>query len=144
MANRWFMSDAVLGAVLSAWLDSVVDDDDWSIHLYKNPHNPVPGDVLSNYDECDFPGYVQGVVVLGDFGSPVVTGNVATSTNSTVNTFTGAGGTWSPQIVYGYFLLDGADNLVGAEAFVNPRVMNPGDELAVVPRIQEANIPATS
>lgn len=86
----------------------------WLVHLYKNNYTPTPTDTPANYTECDFAGYAAQSPV---FGAPFINGSNIGEMDMTPLVWTmGVPGTTNPT-VYGYYITDGAGDLVAAELF---------------------------
>lgn len=84
----------------------------WLVRLFKNDHEPARGDLLSDYEECDFPNYAVQAANLGSVGG--VVGGVGTLPNTIANTWVRGAG--SPDNdVYGYYVTDFSGNLLFAE-----------------------------
>jgi len=141
MPNAWVISDDILRDQLQAYIDALAALSDWAIDLYKNNHTPALGDDVSDYDAATFDGYAQDTVTVANFGSVSVTAHVAKSVNSDVNTFT-ASAIASTQTIYGYFITDSLGDLVLAEMFATPIVVNANDYIKITPELRHANLPA--
>lgn len=82
-----------------------------TVGLFKNDATITRATVLSDLTECDFDGYTR--LVLGGAGGSAQSGGISTAAYSFPPTFTKSGTVEND--VYGYFILDGALNFVGAE-----------------------------
>lgn len=140
MPSSWIITDDVLQAMLQAYMTEVGGGADWLIDLYKNNHMPVVGDTEADYTASDFDGYVQGTIVVDDFGSVTVTDHVAKSVNVNTNNFAASPIAVS-QIVYGYFITDDDGDLVLAEMFPTYLTINPNDEVNITPEVRHTNLP---
>ena len=90
--------------------------------LFKNDIYPTPDDVIGDYVEADFDGYApQDFTLNASYLNPFGLGQMDSeavefdSTGTTANT------------IYGVFILDGAGELVGAERFITPLLIQTVD-----------------
>lgn len=141
MANTWDIADDTLQAMLEAYLSSIASDPDWDVHLYSNDFSPGPGTVIGDFTECTFNGYSAQPLVTADWGSVSVTDHVAISTYPTPIDFTAASSGFSSQNVYGYYVTDGAGDLLFSERFESTRVVFPLDVLSVQPVLRHTTYP---
>jgi len=88
------------------------------VKLYSNNFTPIEKSIIADFTEADFTGYAAqtgtaflAAILNGD-------GSVSSVMSSTVQ-FLQTDVTIS-QLVYGYFVLDNAGNLVGGERFNAP------------------------
>jgi len=118
------------------WLRKILDEGIASLNggegemgLFTNDITPTEGDVIGDYDEPSAGWY--GRIEMEDWPASAMVGGKASTTNDPV-TFTddGAGGSTS---IYGYFIVDGDGDLVGAEADpASPIVLNAAGAAYVV------------
>lgn len=135
MAHTWMWIDTELQRQLDAYLADIAGDSDWHIHLFKNNHDPAPGDTISDYTEADFSGYAAQIVDPAAFGAASVVSHVAQSINANENQFTAGSGA-SSQTVYGYYYTDGSNAFVGAENFATPLTVTASGVVKITPQIK--------
>lgn len=85
------------------------------IRLYQNDHTPGNSDELSDYVECDFPGYAE--ITLNGWGQPYTNPSNQAQTDETIQTWTSTGTpSGGSQNIYGYYVFDDTgSNLLYAE-----------------------------
>lgn len=141
MSAQWDMSDFYLSRMLSQMIGSFVGEADLTLCLYQNDPTLVPGIGLGTFTEADYPGYARLNIAPTDWGSVSVTSNVAISTSSNPLVFIGDPGSWSPQNIYGYFVIDWDSNYFYAERFDTMLTVAPGGGITVTPRLKHATFP---
>jgi len=115
-------------------LQAVIDEqlEGAELHLYSNNHTPLAGDTVADYDECTFDGYAA--IPLVGWTAPAILLSGKAGTDLGPQTFT-AGGSVTPEDVYGIYVTDSLGVLVYAE--LNPAglvVMSvPGQEYSYTP-----------
>jgi hypothetical protein len=77
--------------------------EDYTLMLFSNNVTVSNTDTLGTYTEASFTGYARVPIARSTFGTPTVSGSVATMLSSVVPTFTCTGG--GGQTVYGWVLL---------------------------------------
>jgi hypothetical protein len=106
----------------------------YTYHLYTNNYTPIHGSVIGDFTEATsgaFPGYAAQAAT--PWGTPTVASSVATST-APMLTWTASSMPGSPVTIYGYYVDDGAGNLLWAELFQSPVVVtNSGDSVNLIP-----------
>jgi hypothetical protein len=138
--NTWDIADDTLAAFLDAWR-SVHASEVFVMYLYQNDYSPHPGTVLGDFIVADFPGALPQDVLIGDFESATVTDHIATSQLNHAVTFSAAPlGSFS-QTIYGYFVVDPANNYAWSERFEIPRTILAGGEIAVTARLRQGVCP---
>lgn len=141
MAAAWDISDNTLNQMLSAFIDGYLQVTDLRFKLYKNDYTPVPGSADTDYTEADFPGYTYSELVGGHWGVPAVTDHVAITQADETLVYTADAGAWSPQIIFGYFVVDGDDHYFWGERFGSPRTIAPSDILQLTPEFRQRTYP---
>lgn len=87
------------------------DTANWDVHLYKNNYTPAGNSVPGSFTECDYDGYSPQTP--GAFSqSSTGTGNARIT--SAAMTFLKTGNVTN-NLVYGYYVTDGAGDVVLAE-----------------------------
>lgn len=145
MSAGWMFSDTTLWEVLGAWLETLPDGTLWYVDLFVNNVIPVPGDTFSDFDppsQTMWPGYVNQTVNVDLWSQVQVVDHVAQSTQPNPVLFN-LGPVSSPVTVYGYMMADQYANLIDAESFTTPLVVQPLSGLYVSPRLLLAIIPPT-
>lgn len=115
--------------------DSAVD---WvTIHLYKNDVTPTIDSVVGDFTEADFDGYASAALVWG--AATDVTPEAQIQADPYVST--AGGGLAGPQDIYGYYVLNGAGQLMYAERdpAAPVTISSPGQSYPVLPRVREKN-----
>lgn len=104
------------------------------VKLFKNEKTPSSGDVLADYTEADFTGYVESTAVT--WGTPYVDEVGRAVILGDLKTFA-ATGSGTTNIIYGYYVVDSAEEvLLYAEKFEEPRDMDEtADAIPVIPRV---------
>lgn len=82
---------------------------EWVVHLFKNNHTPVLGDILADFTEADFSGYVPQDI--GAFGAAVFAVDRATALASAALTWTNSTGAVGNSI-YGVFVTNNAGTVL--------------------------------
>ncbi len=99
--------------------------DDWHVRLFQNDYTPVEDSELADFDEADFTGYDQVSIAQGSWDAAVIVADVAEVEYGAPPTYTCTGG--APQTVYGWYIVsDGANVVLLAQRFDDPREMVPG------------------
>lgn len=140
MAEEWCQSDNGLQRMLLLWVNTLYVDDTYKIGLFKSDTHPVSGQVLGDYTEADFDGYMRQNLDMSGFGSVTVTANVASTTNATAINFDVGAGLVGSQTVYGYLCISADDDLIWAVRFASPRVLWPPDRLTIKVQMRLANV----
>lgn len=104
------------------------------VKLFKNDKTPSSGDVVGDYTEADFTGYVESTAItwgtpyIDDVGRAVILGDLKTFA---------ASGSATTNTVYGYYVVNAAeDTLLYAEKFDVAKEMDESaDAIPVIPRI---------
>lgn len=101
--------------------------------LYVNNYTPVAGSLLANFTEATFPGYARASLTGWD-AAVIVSDHSRQVADDCLFTLSATGG---PYSVYGYFVLDGAGDLLWAERDPNaPGVLSTiGDQFRVIPQL---------
>lgn len=98
------------GTLVIAQLLQTAISNNWALGLFQNNHDPIYTDTFAALVECTFPGYARQQHTWG-----VTAGPPGARMSQGGSTFTRSV-TGTPQLVYGYFLLDLiSGNLVYAE-----------------------------
>lgn len=132
MAAAWMFTDSTLQAQLEAWLASIRSTADWKCRLFVNDYTPVPTSTEPDFTEASFAGYLEVTVDASLFPTPTVTDHVAISTSTQDVSFEADATGVSPQTVYGYYVVDDADNLVYAERWTDSYNITNGVKLDLV------------
>lgn len=89
-----------------------------TLRLYQNDRNPVKGDTVAAYDECDFPGYVAKVLIAESWTfAPglITTAMYPQQTFELTDDISEA-----PQYIRGYYLVQvGTNKLLWVQKFKN-------------------------
>lgn len=114
--------------------------DAWELKLYSNNRTPGLTDQASDFTEVIGGGYVD--VNLNKANFSVAAGNPSEALYSAFQDFTFTGATGGPGTIYGYYIIDGAGNLVQAERF--PSAQTPitpvnGTLIRIKPKITAAS-----
>lgn len=140
--NTWDIADDVLAELVDAWR-SVHSAETYTMYLYKNDYSPHPGTVLGDFEVADFPGALPQNFLIGDFLSATVTDHIASlELNHPVNFDAAPLGSFS-QVIYGYFVVNPANDYAWAERFEIPRTILAGGQIAVTPRFRQGVCPQT-
>ncbi len=131
MANAWDVTDAQLQRELTAILADEAGDSDWNVHLYGNDYTPVPGSVIGDYTEADFPGYLPAPLITADWGAVSVTDHVAISIHDTPSVFEADPSGFLDFAVFGYYVTNGDDEYVYGERFATTQIVLPSGILSV-------------
>lgn len=115
--------------------------DVWELKCYSNNKTPALTDDATDYTEVTGGGYVAIVLDKNDF--VVTPGNPSQALYNAFQDFLFTGATGGPGTVYGYFIVDGAGNLVQAERF--PAAQAPitpinGTLIRVTPKITAGSV----
>lgn len=107
----------------------VLTGETYTLHLYKNDYTPVSGSDTGNFSEATFKGY-SGGVTLANWTTPTIVSGRAVSTPDPVDqTYNSAAGGDASNTIYGYYVKDGAGDLVWAERDPNPVVMDTNGQI---------------
>lgn len=103
------------------------------IKLFKSNIVPTPATPLSAFDEADFSGYAVSSAVV--WGTPYYQSDGTAIVVGGAKTFTVANPATTPNVVYGYFVVNGAaDTLLFSERFSSSvNMATPGQGLTVEP-----------
>jgi len=142
MANTWSVTDDELELAAAVWISNRAAEPDWTMHLFQNDYDPTPGDVLADYEEADFSGYVAQALEMGSWDFVGTVDHVVTTSANFSCQFTADGSLVGEQIVYGYYLTDNSGNYRWGERFEVPRTILANDVLFVNPQMRFANLPA--
>lgn len=89
------------------WLTRFLAAGDFHLHLFKNDYTPVDGTDLTDLTEADFTDYAAKTLTAGNWPTPTIVSNVASST------YPDEVWTWgSSQTIYGWYLTDDFDTEV--------------------------------
>lgn len=129
--------------VLCNWLRATMNgaglDKDVFVRLFKNNITPVATNVVGDFTEADFKGYVAGGIQADTWAAAVVAGSgYMIAGNTTEHVYdSGAGGSASND-VYGAYVVDEDNNCLAAERFPGaPIVMAAdGNEIHYTPQIK--------
>lgn len=107
------------------------------IGLFKNDFEPHKTMTVASFVEADFVGYARGVIARTDWTDPVTPGSgddegkaVMTAPDEVF-----ASSDASPQELFGYFVLDPADDTVlWAERFVTSRTIEDTQTITIRPK----------
>lgn len=104
-----------------------------NLRLFSNVLVPTPASLLTDFVECNFPGYAA-IPLNGLFGAPafVIDGEWQIATGTLSFTCTGGPG----QFVQGWWIDDGT-NLIAAQNFSPAEFVGPGSPLQFSLRPQE-------
>jgi hypothetical protein len=102
-----------------------------TMHLYQNSFSPYDAMTIGMFTESTFGGY-SALAITGWATPTFVSPRAVMNASALLWTATGSG---LPQNVYGYYVTDGAGNLIFAQYDPNAPVVlvNPGDPYAVIP-----------
>ena len=116
-------------ARLNNVLTNAMADAGYVVRLFSNNHTPDVTDVLADYTEATFPGYVEGTLIF-DFNAGV-SGNIDTCGFIAV-TFTRIAGAGS-ETIFGYYIVDPSDGqLIGAQVLPVPVVISTAGQAIVI------------
>lgn len=109
-------------------------DESYSLRLYRNDYTPAAGSTLASFTEASFLGYFRWDLTRAGWIVPVM------EAGRSVTVWTAAEVKWTaadgPQTIYGYYVVAPATAKVAwAERFTDPRVMNAGSVLSILPRL---------
>jgi len=90
--------------------------DGWELKLFSNNFTPGVGDEAGDYTEVTGGGYSDFTLDKAEF--TVTPGSPAQAIYSDFLDFEFTGPTSAPTTIYGYFIIDGAGELIGAERFI--------------------------
>lgn len=130
----WMLSDAFLARELELVIQFYYGQT-WTLKLFKNDFNPLPGTTVDDLEECDFPGYEPASFPSDDMPLGAITDHVVYSLLPYALNFTADASGFSEQIAYGYWIMDFDDNLLLAERFATPITVHPTDTFSVQPKI---------
>lgn len=105
-------------ALLNILNDARLDADELNgvLHLYKNNFTPAITSVAGDFTEADFSGYAPYDFSAGGQNWPAAAAdgsNNAESAHAIIDFIHNGGGT--PNDIYGWYIVDGAGNLIAAE-----------------------------
>ncbi len=140
------MSFVTVEAAMESMLNSILNKsggiaDNWDLKLFENNHTPDVGDTVADYDEVSGGGYADFDLDKAEF--TVTPGDPAQALYSDFLDFLFTGATDAPSTVYGYYIIDGNGDLIGAERFpdaVVPFVPVNGTLIRVKPQLLLANV----
>lgn len=85
-----------------------------TLKLYSNDVTPAEGDIAALYTEVAGGGYASKSLAYADW---VFTEDDPSDATYPIQIFTFTGPTNAPGVVYGYYIVDSSDNLIGVERF---------------------------
>lgn len=95
---------------LTKWLNQNL-----TLKLYSNNKTPAEGDTAASYTVVSGGGYANKTLAFANWTIGTTAGT--TSAQYTVQDFNFTGVTVAPGTVYGYYIVDGSNNLLWAERF---------------------------
>jgi hypothetical protein len=121
----------LLGKTLRA---ALAVDESYSLRLFRNDITPAAGSTLASFTEASFLGYFRYDLTRAGWTVPaIVDGRAVTEWTAAEVKWTAADG---PQTLYGYYVIAPATAKVAwAERFTDPRVMEVGSTLQIIPRL---------
>lgn len=108
-------------AMLDRILDTMFPDATVTVHLFDNSHGFTYDTILTDLNEASFAVYAAQTVALFTSAANAGAGQEAKGAVASV-VFQWADS--SPATVFGYYLTDGAGNLIGGETFASPLVFD--------------------
>ena len=115
----------------------------WTYHLFVNLYSPTQQDVVANFVECTLPGYSPFSIVPARWTGGLQPGVIASYQYPQL-TWVFDAYTTAQQTIFGYWVQDGAGNVVFAELFPAPFPVPPqGGELPLIPTWTDKQCPAT-
>jgi len=114
--------------------------DAWLLKLFSNNVTPALADTTATYTEVAGGGYADIALDKNDFD--VDPGTPGQALYNAAQDFTFTGATDAPSTIYGYYIVDGANNLIQAERFPAaqvPFVPINGSLLRITPKITAAS-----
>lgn len=144
MAAAWDVSDTALTQSMEGIKSFMLEAGDGFVYLYRNDYTPVPGCVTGDFTPADYPGAAPLLYDAFNWGSVTVTDHVAICLSGEPYTFTADAGSWSPQVIFGYLVVDGSYNLLWAERFSTPRTIGPSESLILNLEFRCATYPYSS
>ncbi len=136
MAAAWTMTQQFLEDILNRYKDAH-SGDSFSCHLFQNDYVPIDPTVLGDLEECDFDGYEAVGFDPADFGTATFDPYVAQIIHGTFLNFTADTVIAESQTAYGYFVLDGDDNLLWVERWEVPFLFEASSVLNMKPALRE-------
>lgn len=134
MANAWDVTDGQLSRELTAIIASEATDDMWSMYLFKNDYTPVPGSDIGDYVPADFDGFLPAPVDPERWNAVSVVDHVAISIHMDDCEFQADPSGFVSQDIYGYYVLNGADEYVWGERFQTMQTILPNGLLTILPQ----------
>jgi len=114
--------------------------DAWIMKLFSNNVTPSLTDTTATFTEVAGGGYVDIDLDKNEF--TVTPGNPGQALYSAAQDFLFTGATTAPGTIYGYYVVDGANNLIQAERFPSsqvPIVPVNGTLIRITPKITAAS-----
>lgn len=117
---------------LTKWLNQTL-----TLKLYSNNVTPAEGDTAASYTEVAGGGYASKSLTFANWVIATAAGVTSAVYDSQFFGFTGV--TNAPGTVYGYYVVDGSNNLLWAERFSAPPFTPVANSLIkITPRIEAA------
>lgn len=114
------------------------------LRLYVNDKVPADGDVLTDYVEASFPGYVP--IPVSSWGAAILNADIPpkAQTDEVVRTFTRNSSSGGIQTVYGYMMTHSTYGLIYAERapLGGTVISGAGQTYSVLPRMTLTNLGA--
>ena len=89
-------------------------DGNFTLKLFSNDYTPLAGDTVAAYTEVAGGGYVAKTLAVASWS--IVSGN-PTLASYAAQDFAFTGATTAPSTIYGYFIIDAANVVRGAQRF---------------------------
>lgn len=107
----------------------------FTLKLFSNNYTPLAGDTVAAYTEVSGGGYAAKTLVVASWS--IVSGN-PTVASYAAQDFAFTGATTAPGTVYGYYIIDAANVVRGAQRFselVVPFTPVSGSLIRITPRL---------
>lgn len=105
------------------------------LNLFQNNFNPGVGSALGDFTIADFTGYSTSAAIV--WGTPFFSPDGVPTVAGDMKTFTAANPITTPNVVYGWYVVDsGATKVLAARRFDSPiNISSPFQSVNVVPSI---------